>query len=89
MNLLDVHAIISIWDEKLLKLKLFINLDCFTTITKQVLTAYYKSFILGPMCIFVCEVPARSSCLSVLSVCISVLPNVYPRINTNYNKDFI
>ena len=74
MNVLDVHAIISIWEEK------SYNLNCFklffTTITKQVMTAYTitnHSYWHRPMCIFVCEVPAGSSCLSVLSLCISVL----------------
>ena len=40
------------------------------------MTAYtkYKSFILAPICIFVFEEPAGSSCLSsFFSVCISVL----------------
>ena len=71
------------------------KLDVFTTLTKQEMTAYTKvQLILSPMCIFVCEVPAGSTCLSFLSVCISVLDstgglNAHPRSNTNNNKDFI
>ena len=41
MNLLDVHAIILIWEEKSYNLNCF-KLDFFKTITKQVMTAYTK-----------------------------------------------
>ena len=51
-------------------------------------------FILSPMCKFVCEVPAGSTCLIFLSVRISVFDstgglNVHPRSDTNNNKDLI
>jgi len=42
MNLLDVHAIISIWEEKKAITYIVFKLDCCTTITKQVMAAYTK-----------------------------------------------
>ena len=42
MNLLDVHAIISIREGKRAITYIFFKLDFFTTITKQVIAAYTK-----------------------------------------------
>ena len=40
MNVLDVNAIISIWEDK--KAFIVFKLDFFTAITKQLMTAYTK-----------------------------------------------